>query len=199
MRHTIDKLVSWMGIVVAMVLLAGGCLLLLASNFVGDQVGQQLSDQKIVMPDEKAFGELPKEDVKALEPYAGSQMDTGSEAKAYADHFILAHLKKATGGETYSTLGSKVKAACGENREKADTKECIAANAQRDTAFKGSTLRGLLLNAYAFGTMGTIAWFASIGAFIAGAILLVLAALGMHHSKTATDESEGTSTAGVRR
>jgi hypothetical protein len=34
--------------------------------------------------------------------------------------------------------------------------------------FKGETLRGLLLNAYAFGTMGTIAGIAAIAAFIGG-------------------------------
>jgi hypothetical protein len=47
--------------------------------------------------------------------------------------------------------------------------------------FKGETLRGLLLNAYAFGTMATIALIAAIAAFIAAGFMLVLSALGMVH------------------
>ena len=49
--------------------------------------------------------------------------------------------------------------------------------------FKGETLRGLLLNAYAFGTMGMIAGIAAIAAFIAGAVMLVLSGLGLMHAR----------------
>ena len=45
--------------------------------------------------------------------------------------------------------------------------------------FKGETLRGLLLNAYAFGTMGTIAGIAAIGAFVGAGLLLLLSLLGL--------------------
>jgi len=41
-------------------------------------------------------------------------------------------------------------------------------------------LRGLVLNAYAFGTMGTIA---GIVSFIGAAVLLVLALLGCRHRR----------------
>jgi len=49
--------------------------------------------------------------------------------------------------------------------------------------FKGETLRGLLLNAYAFGTMGTIAGIAAICAFGAAAVMLVLGGLGLWHAR----------------
>ena len=50
--------------------------------------------------------------------------------------------------------------------------------------FMGNTLRGLLLNAYAFGTMGTIAGYAAIGAFIgAGPLPRSSAFLGLRHAK----------------
>src|SRR5579871_112449 len=62
--------------------------------------------------------------------------------------------------------------------------------AQADTVFKGETLRGLLLNAYAFGTMGMIAGIAAIAAFIAAAVMLVLAALGLVHSRRTPDTVE---------
>jgi hypothetical protein len=46
---------------------------------------------------------------------------------------------------------------------------------------KSETLRGLLLNAYAFGAMATIAGIAAIGAFIAAALMLGLSVLGLLH------------------
>jgi hypothetical protein len=51
----------------------------------------------------------------------------------------------------------------------------------------GNTLRGLLLNAYAFGTMGTIAFWAAIASFVGAALLLALGLLGLRHAKTAED------------
>ena len=49
--------------------------------------------------------------------------------------------------------------------------------------FQGQTLRGLLLNAYAFATMGTIAGIAAIAAFIAAAVMLILSGLGLIHAR----------------
>ena len=48
--------------------------------------------------------------------------------------------------------------------------------------FKGETLRGLLLNAYAFGTMGMIAGIAAICAFVAAGVMALLSGLGLWHS-----------------
>ncbi len=194
MRATLDKLISALGLLLALLLLIAGALLTWASTFIGDQVDQQLSDQQIIMPEEAAIDgddSLSEADKTELRKHAGSEMNTGAEAKAYADNYILPHTKAATGGETYATLGDKVTAACGENRENADTEECMAANGQRDTAFKGSTLRGLLLYGYAFATMGTIAGYAAIAAFIGAALMLVLALLGFRHAKKVADAENG--------
>lgn len=183
-RATLDKLISWMGLLLAIVLLVAGGLLTWASFFINDQVDQQLSDQQITMPTEEALAAdeaLSEADVEALTPFAGDVMNTGAEARAYADHFILAHLNASTGGETYSSLGGVVREACAEPESEA----CAEANALRDTAFKGSTLRGLLLYGYAFATMGTIAGWAAIAAFLGAALLFVLAALGFQHARKA--------------
>ena len=51
--------------------------------------------------------------------------------------------------------------------------------ARRDTMFKGETLRGLLLSAYAWSTVGHLAGIAAIAAFIAAALMLLLVVLGM--------------------
>ena len=56
----------------------------------------------------------------------------------------------------------------------------------------GNTLRGLLLYGYAFATIGTIAGIAAIVSFGAGALLLVLFALGIWHSRKAAQTSDGT-------
>jgi hypothetical protein len=98
----------------------------------------------------------------AMRPYGGQQLTTGALAQVYAGHFIANHLKAIGGGKTYAQLSAEAIA------QPANT----ALAAQVATVFKGETLRGLLLNAYAFGTMATIAGIAAIAAFIAGAIML---------------------------
>jgi hypothetical protein len=42
---------------------------------------------------------------------------------------------------------------------------------------------GLLLNAYAFDTMGTIAGIAAVAAFVAAAVMLALGGLGLWHAR----------------
>jgi hypothetical protein len=51
----------------------------------------------------------------------------------------------------------------------------------------GNTLRGMLLNAYAFGTMATVAWIGAVISFVGAGLLLVLGALGLRHAKYARD------------
>ena len=54
---------------------------------------------------------------------------------------------------------------------------------QEATLFQGTTLRGLLLNAYALGTVATIAGTGAIASFAGAAILLVLSGLGFAHAR----------------
>jgi hypothetical protein len=100
MRSAFDKLISWTGLALAAVLLIAGGLLTWANTFINDQVVDQLSQQNITMPEGDALASLPEEDAKALEPYAGSPLDTGAEAKAYADHYILVHMNESSDGRT---------------------------------------------------------------------------------------------------
>ena len=108
------------------------------------------------------------------------QLTTGAQAEVYADHFIANHLKAIGGGKTYAQLSAEAIA---------QPKNTVLA-AQVATVFKGETLRGLLLNAYAFGTMGTIAGIAAIAAFIAGAVMLVLSGLGLMHARRTSPATE---------
>jgi hypothetical protein len=106
-----------------------------------------------------------------MRQYGGQRLTTGAQAEVYADHFIANHLKTIGGGKTYAQLSAEAQA------DPTNTK--LAATV--DTVFKGETLRGLLLNAYAFGTMATIAGIAAIAAFIAAALMLALSVLGLVH------------------
>ena len=183
MRKTMDKLISWTGLVVAVVLLVAGGLLTWASNFVTDNVHSQLADQKITMPSGKAIEDpLIK---PYLAQYAGQQLTTGAQAKAYADHYILVHMNKASGGKTYEEVSGQFIAM---SQDKTADAATVAQLGQlRQTLFMGNTLRGLLLNAYAFGTMGAVAGIAAIVAYVGAGLILVLSILGLRHAKRSTD------------
>jgi hypothetical protein len=173
-RRAFDRGISWVGVGLTALLIVGGSLLTWAHNYTTNEVHDQLAAQQIVFPAKgsEALTALPAADRKAMEQYAGQLMTRGDQAETYADHFIAVHLKGIGGGQTYSQLSAKSLAA------PTDTKLA----AQVETMFKGETLRGLLLNAYAFGKMGTIAGIGAIVVFVGGGILLVLSALGLWHA-----------------
>lgn len=180
MRSALDRLVSWTGLALVALLLVAGGLLTWANTFIGDQVSQQLSAQDIVMPEGEALASLPKDDAAALEQYAGSPLDSGPEARAYADHYIQAHMTAMADGKTYSQISGEYLALS--DADKATT-EGQALGQLRQTLFMGNTLRGLLLYGFAFATIGTIAGYAAVTAFAAAAVLLVLALLGLRHAR----------------
>jgi hypothetical protein len=174
-RSIIDRLVSAMGAVVGVVLLAAAALLFYAHGYVHNQVSDQLTQQQVVFPaaDSKAVTSLPAADQEAMKQYAGQTMATGAQAQTYADHFIKVHLGEAAGGQTYSQVSAKAQAD--------PTNQQLAGQVQ--TLFRGETLRGLLLNAYAFDTMAAVALIAAWISLAAGVILLVLAGLGLWHAR----------------
>jgi hypothetical protein len=176
-RRRFDKIVSWAGIGLAALLLIAGSLLTWAHNFVGNEVHSQLVAQKIYFPN-SSDPELKAAEFAPVRQYAGQQLTTGQQAEVYADHFIANHLKVIGGGQTYSQLSAKA------NANPTDQK--LAATVQ--TMFRGETLRGLLLNAYAFGTMGTIAGIAAVVSFAGAGLMLVLSALGLWHGHRAPEQ-----------
>lgn len=171
MRAAMDKLVSWLGLALAAVLLVAGILLSWGHNFIGTEVHDQLAAQKIFFPpaDSKA---VQGDQFAPMRQYGGQQLTTGAQAEVYANNFIAAHLEEVAGGKTYAELSTLAQA----NPQDQKLAGQVA------TMFKGETLRGLLLNAYAFGTMGTIAGIAAIGAYVAAGVMLILALLGFWHA-----------------
>jgi hypothetical protein len=187
MRATLDRLISWGGLLLALVLLVAGGLLTWANVFISNEVHDQLAAQHITMPTEKTgLADLPQADQDALAPYAGQQMTTGPQAKAYADHYIAVHLNGVADGKTYSEVSGEYMAKYANDPKAAQSPEGQAMAAQRTTLFQGETLRGLLLYGAAFATMGTIAGFAGIGAFVASALLFLLVGFGFWHSRRAS-------------
>lgn len=183
MRATLDKLISWTGLILAVVLLIAGALLTWASSFTGDMVYDQLSEQRITMPTEEEMEGLSDEDKEALEEFAGEKLDNGPAARAYAENYIKAHMSESSEGRTYSEVSGQFISECVATEKPAD--DCEEQGQLRQSLFMGDTLRGLLLYGYAFATIGTIAGYAAIAAFVGAALLLVLALLGLRHAKTA--------------
>ena len=190
-RRTIDSVLIGFGLVAVVVFAIAGGLLTWGHNFSADYVHDELASQNITFPSADALTEEGRTD---LLKYADQKLDTGKEAEAYAS-YINGHLEGIADGATYAELGTPERAAkaavtdavaAGEPQATIDELQATADGItnQRNTLFKGETLRGLLLSAYAWSTVGTIAGIAAIGAFIAAAVMAVLVALGMvHHHK----------------
>ena len=134
-----------------------------ASGFATSQVQSQLAAQKITFPaaNSAAITSLPKADAAAMRVYAGQDLTTGAQAETYADHFIKVHLNEIGKGQTYSQVSAASMAA--------PNNTALAGEVQ--TLFRGSTLRGLLLNSYGWWQIGQYALYAAIGLTVAALVV----------------------------
>jgi hypothetical protein len=145
--------------IAAIGLILVGILALAGGSYDRRVVHNQLAPQKIFFPAKGDPGLLP-----GVKQYAGQQLLDGKQAKAYADKFIKVHLSKVAGGKTYSQVSAAAMA---------DPKNAKLAG-QKTTLFQGETLRGLLLNAWGWSLVGTIATLAGMLLLLLGAVLLTL-------------------------
>lgn len=164
-RRSFDQILSFTGLVVAIALAVAGGLMMWGGTFAHNTVTQELTAQKISFSSDAAS--LPP----GLEQYAGVSVTNGELAKSYSD-LIDFHLTNIAGGKTYSQVSEEWIAGDRTDDELAG---------QRQTLFMGETLRGMLLNAYAFWTFGTIGLIVAWVMFAAAAVLLVLTILGFRH------------------
>lgn len=138
------------------------------NSFIHNQIQTELTSQQIYFPpaNSSAITALPAEKQAAMNQFGGQQLTTGEQAQVYANNFIGVHLSEIAGGQTYSQVSAKAQA------NPTDTK--LAGQVQ--TLFRGETLRGLLLNAYGWWTIGTYALYAAIGLAVAAfAVVVALA------------------------
>jgi hypothetical protein len=188
-RKTFDAILTSVGAVLTLFLLVAGVLGLWAYSFTNTNVHNQLAEQQIVFPSQAAFAaakpgtEITPGMLPYLQKYAGQPLTTGAQAEAYADHFIAVHLQEIGGGLTYAQLSAKAMA------QPKGSAAYTADEAVVQTVFQGTTLRGLLLEAYAFWKMGQIALWAAIACFVAAAVMLVLTILGFVHLRRVPAEA----------
>jgi hypothetical protein len=145
--------------VAALGIMIVGVVAVVGGSYDKKVVHDQLVPQKIFFPAAGSPELLP-----GVKQYAGQQLTTGSQAKAYANNFINVHLSKIAGGQTYAQVSTAALAA--------PTNAKLAE--EKATLFQGETLRGLLLNAWGWSLVGTIATLAGWILIALGAILFLL-------------------------
>ena len=189
-RKSFDKIASIIGLLLAGFLIVIGGILQFGGNFATDQVAIQLEPQAITIPAENGDPKVSDDVKKFFANNGGKVMTTGKQAQMYADHYIGFHMAEKP---TYAPASGANRAAGGPLAADPTNVELQAAAKQAsgtvETVFKGETLRGMLLNAYAFGTLGQIAMVASYVSFAGGIIFLILALLGFAHLRRADTDS----------
>jgi hypothetical protein len=185
-RKVFDRLTSGVGVLMVVVLLVAGGLLIWGHSFVNSNVHSQLARQDITFPSQAAFAhpkagtEITPSMIPSVSKYAGQQLLTGPQAEAYADHFIAVHLSEMPYGGVYA----KISAAAIASPNNAGLK------ALEQTSFQGTTLRGLLLEAYAFSTIGLIMLWGAIASFVLAALMLALVGFGFVHARSTAPEMQ---------
>lgn len=171
-RKALDQIVSGAGAVVAIVLIVLGAMAIYGGNFGRQNVRDRLEPQNIEFPPAEAM--TPEERAEIGE-FAGEKVDTGPEAEAFS-RYIGGHLVDVNDGKTYSETSSEARALEDDDPRKVELDAAV------QTLFRGETLRAILLNAYGWWTVATIALWAGFGMIAAGIVLAVLAILGLRHA-----------------
>jgi hypothetical protein len=185
-RRVFDVLTSAVGLVLVVVLLVAGGLLMWGYSYDHNNVHNQLAAQDIFFPTKAAFehpkagSEITAAMIPSVSQYAGQQLLTGPQAEAYADHFIAIHLSELPYGGVYSKISTAARA------EPTNTKLAEL----ETTSFQGTTLRGLLLEAYGFSKIGSIMLIGSIASFILALVMLGFVGLGFRHARRTPAEEE---------
>jgi hypothetical protein len=178
------------GIVMVAVLVVAGALLIWAYSFTNSSVHNQLAQQQIYFPSKAAFAhakagtEITPSMIPSVSQYAGQELLTGAQAKVYADDFIAVHLSEMPYHGVYSKISAAAEAAT------PGSAQATKLAALKQTSFQGTTLRGLLLEAYAFSTFGAIALWAAIASFCVAFIMALLVIFGFYHARRTPPETE---------
>jgi hypothetical protein len=155
-------------------------------GYVHNNVHNQLAEQQIFFPPKAAFAhpqpgtEITAAMIPSVSQYAGQQLLTGPQAEAWADHFIAIHLSEMPYGGVYAKISTAARA------EPKNTKLAEL----ETTSFQGTTLRGLLLEAYGFSKIGTIMLYGAIASFILALVMLGFVLLGFRHAQRTPAEEE---------
>ena len=189
-RRTLDMIFSAGGVAVAILLVLLGFVFKTNADFADSYVHEQLAEQKISFTAAEFLSDEEKTSSCLIEN-AGTPLDSGKKAECYANDYIGMHLKGIGGGETYATIGAI------QTKAKTALADATAANAsnvdvlkadldkitgQRETMFKGETLRGLLLTSYGFSIFGEKAALAGMLSFLGAIVMLLASVAGFIHA-----------------
>lgn len=188
-RRTFDTIVTSIGAALAVFLFVAAALLNWGATFAQDSVKSQLDNQNISFPAAEAMPEATK---NQLAKWSEMKVTTGEMARDYSDLFIWEHMKASAIGTigkeaTYSEVSGMYMGLV--RGGSTDTAEIAKLGELRQTLFMGNTLRGMLLEAYAFGTMGVIAGYGAIAALIGGVIMLLLTIAGVIHIRRTPEDA----------
>ena len=158
-------------------------------GFASENVRTQLANQNIAFPIEAG---LPANTKDQLLKWAGMQVVSGEMARDYSDLFILEHMNASATAvmgkpATYSEVSSAYLTA--QRSGGTDAEQLQKLSDLRDSLFMGNTLRGMLLQAYAFGMMGVIAGYAAIASLVGGFVFLLLAIAGLMHIRRTPEDA----------
>ena len=185
-RKTLDLILTAIGAGLTVALVAAGALLMWGYSFASSNVHDQLAMQQIYFPtaaqmaNAKAGTEITPGMLPYIQQYASQEVLTGPQAEAYANHFIAVHLSEMPYGGVYSKVSAASMAA--------PKNTALATEVQ--TVFRGTTLRGLLLEAYGFWKFGQIALIGAIVSFVLAGLMAVLTVIGFFHWRRTPEEQE---------
>ena len=186
------------GVAVAILLVLLGFVFKTNADFADSYVHDQLAQQKISFTAAEFLSDEEKTSSCLIEN-AGTPLDSGKKAECYANDYIGMHLKGIGGGETYATIGAI------QTKAKTALADATAANAsnvdelkadldkitgQRETMFKGETLRGLLLTSYGFSIFGEKAALAGMLSFLGAIVMLLASVAGFIHAFSSKGEKK---------
>jgi hypothetical protein len=187
-RRTLDKIISIVSLGFAALLLLFAGLLNWGASFADDNVSSQLAMQNISFP---AVESLPIATKEQLAKWADQKVMTGEMARDYSDLYILEHMnasatavtgKPATYSEVSGVYMGLVRGGS------TDVEKIKQYGDLRETLFMGNTLRGMLLQAYAFGTMGVIAGYAALASLVGAILFLILGVAAVLHRRNTSEE-----------
>jgi hypothetical protein len=189
-RKSFDRIVTAVGFGLAVFLLIAAGLLNWGAGFASDAVSSQLKAQEITIP---AVTGNPDEaaDVTAFFKNNGDKVLSDSkQAQMYADNYLGFHLSKMPTYAAASNASRAANAALAGNPTDPDLKaENAAKISTLDTVFKGTVLRGTLLTAYAFGTLGYIAGISALVSLAGAAVMFFLSVLGLLHIRRTPEDA----------
>ena len=172
-RRTLDILFSIGGLALAALLLVAGIVLTSNANFANTYVRPAEPAEDHLQ--DRRHAHRRGEGAACLVKYAGQPLTTGKQAECYANNFIGLHLQGHRRRQDLRRARRPAERSCGPDRRGAEgnapnladlQKQLDDVTRQRETVFKGETLRGLLLTSYGFSEFGTKAGQAATVAYL---------------------------------